>query len=253
MLTMMLIPAAHIDVTTVLLSAGISAAVAAFVSWLFNFILGGWMEVRKQRALERESVRRALEESIRFQLNAVQAFGPGVTGWICEGGKVVAFDDAFDTNYEEMLASYQPIRRHVVGMGSVEPEYSVGRVVRIAGAYVERVYKFRDEAISNPPEPLETHRVDIRDDMESALALLQQMRDVLWVRFPRRRYRRSRLSKRLDQLEKLGASRREPKTPMSYPRTDGRTVESCTRSRTRRTLADTFICTRASVTADAFC
>ena len=205
-----------VDAGTVAVSALISAGVAGIVTLSVNLLLGGLMEVRKQRALDRHAVLRALNESIRLQLNAVKLFGTVAGGWTSVGNKVTEFTDDFDTAYDEMIENYRSIRLHLVGMDGIEPEQTIGRAVLSAGVYVERVHKFRVEAIGNPPDPLMAHRTDMWDDMKGAVTLLEEARDCLRVGPLRRRTRLRRLSERLDQLDKLGSERREPKTPITY-------------------------------------
>jgi hypothetical protein len=205
-----------VDAATVAVSALISAGVAGVVTVAVNMLLGGPMEVRKQRALDRHAVLRALNESIRLQLNAVKLLGTGAGGWTSTGNKVTEFSDHFDPAYDEMVESYQSIRRHLAGMDDIEPEHTIGRAVLSAGTYVERVHNFRIEAIGNSPDALMAHRADMGDDMKGAAMLLEQARDCLRVGSLRRRKRLRRLSGRLDELDELGRERREPKTPMTY-------------------------------------
>lgn len=205
-----------VDAATVAVSAVISAGVAGVVTLVVNLLLGGPMEVRKQRALDRHAVLRALNESIRLQLNAVKLIGTGAGGWASTGNKVTEFTNHFDTAYDEMVESYRSIRRHLVGMDDIEPEHTIGRAVLSAGVYVERVHNFRVEAISNPPDALMAHRTDMRDDMQGAATLLEQARECLRVGPLRRCTRLRRLSERLDELDELGREQREPKTPLTY-------------------------------------
>jgi hypothetical protein len=205
-----------VDAATVAVSALISASVAGVVTVGVNVLLGGSMEVHKQRALDRHAVLRALNESIRLQLNAVKLIGTGADGWTSTGNKVTEFSDQFDTAYDEMVESYQSIRRHLASMDDIEPEHTIGRAVLCAGVYVERVHKFRIEAIGHPPDALMAHRADMGDDMRGAATLLEQARDCLRVGPLRRRKQLRRLSGRLDELDQLGRERREPKTPMTY-------------------------------------
>lgn len=205
-----------VDAETVAVSALISAGVAGVVTLVVNLLLGGPMEVRKQRALDRHAVLRTLNESIRLQLNAVKLLGTGAGGWASAGNKVTEFTDDFETAYDEMVESYRSIRLHLVGIDDIEPEHTIGRAVLSAGVYVERVHKFRVEAIGNPPDALMTHRTDMWDDMKGAATLLEQARDCLRVGPLRRRLRLRHLSERLDELDKLGSEHREPKTPMTY-------------------------------------
>jgi hypothetical protein len=205
-----------VDAGTVAVSALISAGVAGVVTVAVNLLLGGLMEVRKQRALDRHAVLRALNDSIRLQLNAVKLFGTGAGGWTSAGNQVTKFTDDFDTEYDELVESYRSIRQHLVGMDDIEPEHTIGRAVLIAGVYVERVHKFRREAVGNPPDALIAHRIDMWDDMKSAAMLLEQAGGCLRVGPLRRGIRLRRLSNRLDDLDRLGSERREPKTPLTY-------------------------------------
>jgi hypothetical protein len=151
----MLLAPAHIEATTLLIGAGISAVVAAFVSWLFNFALGGWMEVRKRRAVRHDDMRAELDAGVRTILNAVRLVQESGWSWHAAGNKVTGFEDDFDTLFAEMDASYRSIRTHLAGSEHIKLERAIGWAINAAGGLTRRVKDFRDGAIGYPPEGLE--------------------------------------------------------------------------------------------------
>ena len=228
-LTWMLILAAHIDPTTVVLSAVISAAVAAFVSWLFNFALGGWMEVRKRRAVRRDDVRAELDVAVRTILSAVgQVQEPGMP-LHAEGNKVTGFQNNFDELFSEMEARYRSIWSHLAGRQNVNPERTIGWAINSAGYLVRRVKDFRDGAIGHPPDGILKYREAMRADLAESQAILERARDCLSVSGARRWWRTKRLSSYLSLLsaqEKAGSIPRTPKTYTSTLPLDTRFARS---------------------------
>jgi hypothetical protein len=211
----MLILAAHIDVTTLALSAVISTAVAAFVSWLFTFALGGWIEVRKRRAIRRDDVRAELDVAVRTILGAVrQVQEPGMP-LHAEGNKVTGFQNSFDELFSEMETRYRSIWSHLAGRENVNPERTIGWAITSAGHLIRRVKEFRDGAIGHPPDGILTFREAMRADLADSQTILENARDCLSVGWPRRWWRTTRLSRHLNRLsaeEKAGSLPRTPKT-----------------------------------------
>jgi hypothetical protein len=216
MLSAMLLTAAHVDVTTLTVSAGIAAVVSGFVSWAFNFALGGWTEVRKRRAVRRDDVRAELELAVRAILNAVRlAKGSGWV-WHAEGNEVTRFEDNFDQLFAEMEASYRSIRDHLAGRENINPERSIGWAINGAGTLCRRVKDFRDGAIGFPPDGLNKCLGGMRADLGDSQVILEKARDCLSVVGPRRWFRTKRLEAYLGQLEAKQKAGSLPRTPKAY-------------------------------------
>lgn len=215
----MLILAAHIDPTTLVLSAAISAAVAAFVSWLFNFALGGWMEVRKRRAVHRDDVRADLDVAVRTILGAVgQVQEPGMP-LHAEGNKVTGFQNSFDEFFGEMEARYRSIWSHLAGRENVNPERTIGRALNSAGYLVRRVKDFRDGAIGHPPDGILKYREAMRADLAESQTILERARDCLTVSGAHRWWRTKRLWSYLNRLNAQEQAGAIPRTPKTYTST----------------------------------
>jgi hypothetical protein len=210
------IAASHLDVTTLAVGSGISAVVAGFVSWLFNFALGGSMEVRKRRAVRRDDVHTDLEKSVRLQLNAITAISQQGAGWEAAGGKVTKFTDGFDALFAEMEESYQSIRAHLAGRMDINPERTIGWAVQDVGFLTRRVKNFRDGSIGQPPDGLTKERGAMIADLAAAQRLLEMARDCLRVTGVPRWFRRKRLWRHLASLDADQKAGTIPKTPGNY-------------------------------------
>lgn len=206
----------HVDISTLLTTGSVSAVIAGMVTVAVNLLLGGPMEVRKQRAVERFQAHRAVNESIRIQLNAVRILRSQGSGWTTREQRIVEFTDGFDDVYNEMQESYQGIRAHLAGTDDVEPEQTVARAVLAAGIYTARVQHFRREAIGYLPDALHAERSAMLADLSTAQELLTAARDCLGPATPRRLLCLQRLRKRLDEIEQLAGDGSPPRTPLNY-------------------------------------
>lgn len=204
-----------VSISTVAISALVSAGVAGSVTLAVNLLLGGPMEVRKQRAVRRMEVHDELDQAVRLALNAVRLCVESPRWTADPGGWIIRYDDEFDTHAAEMLAAYQNVRRHVAGMDGVDPEITVGRALRDAGTFVARVQNFRNEAIGYVPFALHSHRQAIVGDLASAQKLLEDAHGCLGPATPVRWRRLRSLRKRVEALEKEGDAT-HVKTPINY-------------------------------------
>ena len=178
-----------------LVSTGASAVIAAVVSSAFNFAFGGWMEIRKRRAVRRDDVHAEIENGVRVILNALRTVRQPGMPWRAEGLKVTGFDDGFDEAFTEIEESYRSIRTHLAGQEDANLERTIGYAINLAGRLTRQVKDFRDGAIGRRPEGLEKERDAMTADLSTAKAALEMARDCLQATGLRRRWRRRRLSK----------------------------------------------------------
>jgi hypothetical protein len=210
------IATSHIDLTTVLISAGVSAVIAAFTSWLFNFALGGRMEVRKRRAVRRDDALADLEQGVRTLLNATWIINKPAA-WHAEGNKVTGFTDDAEAAFDEMEETYQRIRTHFAGRGGRDHlEQTVGWAVNMTGTLTGRVMDFRQGAIGHPPDGLTKEHDAMVADLEAAQEILTMARDCLRVSGLRRSWRCFNLLQHLRSVEAEAQVKRIPKTPRAY-------------------------------------
>ena len=203
------------DATTLIVSALVSAVVATVVSVSFAFVLGGALEVRKQRALRREAARSELLERLGLQLNAVAVLRSAQRGWSTTDGVVTEFTDIFDEGFARIEADYQSSLRHFAG-NEDEPELTSGWAMQTAGTHLARVRHFRNEAVGQPPDALHAERIAMHEDLSTAYDLLVEAREVLRGGRVRRRWKLRSLKKRLDELRVLDEQGQAPKTPLNY-------------------------------------
>lgn len=205
-----------IDAATLAWSALISVVVATVVSAAFNAWLGGPLEARKQRYLERERVRLELERQCRVLLNGVRILTASNSSWGSYGGKLDPWPDDFEQSLKETLNSYREIRPHVSSMENHPPLAVLGRAVRAATSCIGRVDNFRKQGVGKDAEAFRVHHPDTRADLDEAQRVLRLAIDYLQASGVRQRSPRRKLAARLDELEELAKADKFPRTPINY-------------------------------------
>jgi hypothetical protein len=182
--------------------------------------MGGPVEVRKQRALERHRVRSELDKSVRVMINGVRMLLASNSSWSSQGGAMSPWptSNEFDEAVDEAHEAYVSVRPLMSGHDGSADEELVGDAMVAAGTAMTRVKDFRDQAVGNADAGFRTHQTDMQEDLATAERVLVRARDFL------RSSRLSRWSKRrgldtsLQDLKKLGDQLKFPRTPISYAR-----------------------------------
>jgi hypothetical protein len=203
------------DVSTVLLSALVSVMVATIVSLLVAFLVGGPIEVRKRKAVQRYEARSELVEVIRLTLNSVRVLLRSSSGWSNLNGKVTEFTDDFDEVVTRAEADYQRAIKHLAS-NDAQPEATTGDAFLRAGTYLGRIRHFRSQAIGKAEDALMAHGPAMREDLQDAERLLLAAQRCLQAGWIRSRWRRRALSRDVAIHQTRVDANEVPRTPLNY-------------------------------------
>jgi hypothetical protein len=93
---------------------------------------------------------------------------------------------------------------------------SVGWALVSAGTHLGRISHFRQKALGHAPDALSANRTAMQQDLATAAFLLHSAQCFLEASRVRRRSRRRKLRRRLDEIEALGAEGQALATPLNY-------------------------------------